>query len=403
MVSALCLAKQRFQVFLVECEGELGGNLRHIHYTFDGGDPQDYLRSLIRKVEAQDGITIYKNARLQGFSGYVGNYKTKLSIQDKDELEIRHGVLILATGGVEYKPTGEYMYGEDGRVVTQRELEEEIASRRPRIGRLRSVVMIQCVGSRNEDRPYCSRYCCGEAVKNAVRLKDICPELEIYILYKDVRTYGFLEGHYNEARKRGVVFIRYDDSCVPEVSRREEGLEVKVFDPILQEAILIRCDLLVLSTALLPHPSNKVLAALFKVPLTTDGFFQEAHPKLRPVDFSSDGIFLAGVCHSPKMLDGAISQALAAASRAGTILSKDEIEAEGVVAVVDPDGCAACLTCIRSCPYDVPFINEQGIAEIEPVKCHGCGTCAGVCPGKAIELQNYKDKQILAKCEALFD
>lgn len=400
MVASLSLASQGYKVYLIERERELGGNLKHIYYTLEGGDPQEYLSRLLEKVENSD-IEVFKNTQVVNFSGHVGNFKTKIkSLNGRDrELELEHGVVIVATGGVEYKPT-EYGYGENENIVTQKELEKMIRNKDIYSG-IKEVVMIQCVGSREEDRPYCSRICCTQAVKNALKLKEMNKDRNIYILAQDVRTYGFKEDFYQSARELGIIFIKYNKNLKPQV-KRGDNLSVKVYDLALREEIELAADLIVLSSAILSHPENVNLAPLLKIPLNADNFFLEAHPKLRPVDFAGEGIFLCGLAHSPKLIDECISQSLAASSRATTILSKEELWAGGVVAVIDGDKCAACLTCLRVCAYGVPFINKEGVAEVEAVKCQGCGTCAGECPAKAIQLQNYGDEQILAKCQALF-
>jgi heterodisulfide reductase subunit A len=232
-------------------------------------------------------------------------------------------------------------------------------------------------------------------------LKERYPKCEVYILYRDVRTYGFKEEWYRRARERGVIFIRYDEKLKPEVSASNKHLTILVFDSLLKEKLLIGANLLILSTAILPHPQNGKLAEILKIPLTEDGFFLEAHPKLRPLELPSDGLFVCGLSHSPKMIDESISQSLGAASRASTILSKGELEAEGTIAIVNKEKCIACLTCMRVCPYNVPSLNEEGVIEIEPLMCHGCGTCTSECPAKALELQNYLDKGLIAKVEAI--
>ena len=430
MTSSLALAQQGFEVYLVEKESELGGNLRRSYYTLNGEDPQAHLRRLGKQVNDDSRIEVFTASEVVDISGYVGNFKTTIGSREQGAgsseethpssliphpLEIEHGAIIVAAGGQEYKPEGKYLYGEDERVITQRELEERLGSREQGAGSSEethpssliphpsTVVMIHCVGSRDEDRSYCSRICCQQSIKNAIKLKELNKDIEIFILYKDMRTYGFMEEHYRKARESGVVFIRYDEKNKPEVKlgRIPHPLEVEIFDSILKERLLLKPDLVVLNAAIISSQGNEGLSKILKITLDENGFFLEAHPKLRPLDFSSDGIFLAGLCHSPKLIGESISQALGAAGRAVTLLSRDEVEAEGVVSVVDPNKCAVCLTCIRACPYDVPFINDEAVAEIEAVKCHGCGICAADCPAKTIELMNYKDSQIVAKTKAL--
>jgi heterodisulfide reductase subunit A len=314
-------------------------------------------------------------------------------------MKIEHGITIVATGGEESRPT-EYLYGENERVVTQKELEKRVALDENSLKSLNEFVMIQCVGSRDEQRPYCSRICCSVAIKNALKIKEINPDARVYVLYRDIRTYGLLEEYYTKAREKGVIFIRYDLDKKPEVAAENDSLSVVVYDPVLQLRVKLNPDLLILSSAIVPQ-ENEELSTLLKVNRTRDNFYLEAHMKLRPVDCATEGIYLCGMAHLPKLIEETVSQSAAAAARAVTVLSKDKLQAEGVVATVKPELCAVCLTCVRVCPFGVPFINEEGAAEINPALCQGCGTCASECPGKAIELQNYRDAQIIAKCEGL--
>jgi heterodisulfide reductase subunit A-like polyferredoxin len=400
IVASLSLAKQGFIVYLIEKTAQLGGNLRDLHYTLEGAKPKEHLDSLIKELEANDKITVYKNTEVVEYSGHVGNFKSKVSWEGK-EFELEHGVVIVATGGVEYKPE-EYLYGKNERVITQRELEEKIAGGNGGLKGLKEVVMIQCVGSREQPNQYCSRVCCSQAIKNALALKEIHPEVKVYVLYRDVRAYSFKELYYRKAREKGIVFLRYGLEEKPHVSSDNGRVKVVVKDEMLPSAVTFAPDYLVLSAAIRPHPENEKLATIFKLPLTPDRFFLEAHMKLRPLDFASSGMFLCGLAHSPKFIDESITQAKGAASRAGTILSQKQMWVGGVVSVVDGERCAACLTCVRACPYHVPLINAEGVAEIEAASCHGCGICASVCPRKAIQLQHYKDDQVMSKCLALF-
>jgi heterodisulfide reductase subunit A-like polyferredoxin len=402
MTAATGLAKQGFEVFLVEKQGELGGNLRHLYTTVDGKDVRKFLQELREQVLDDARIKVFLNADITNFSGYVGNFKTTLTVgSEAAAYELEHGVTIVATGGDELKPR-EYLYGEDRRVLTQLELEKGLATGGINTSELREVVMVQCVGSRNEERPYCSRVCCAEAVKNALSIKALNPKTRVIILYRDMRMYGFLEEHYARARHAGVRFVRYEETRKPQVSAANGALELAAYNPVLRESVSFHPDLLVLSTATVPADTVQ-LAATLKVPRTTDGFFLEAHMKLRPVDFASEGIYLCGMAHSPKLIDESLSQASAAVSRACTILSRETIQVGGVVSVVDQEKCAACLSCVRVCPYNVPTINAEGAAEIEVAKCQGCGLCASECPAKAITLQHFTDEQIIARCEAISD
>ena len=401
MTAALALAAQGFESVLVEKEKELGGNLRHIYYNEGSSNPQEFLASLVRQVETEPKVKVYRGASVTDFSGFVGNYTTKITTADGNTEEVEHGVVILAVGGVEYKPT-EYLYGQSENVLTQRELEEKIA--KDDVGMLtdlESVVMIQCVGSREEEHMYCSRICCSEAIKNALKLKERNPDIEVTILYRDIRTYGMHELQYREARNKGVIFIHYDVGRKPEVSENDGKLTVEVFDISLGTQIMLEPQLLVLSAAIRPQPDAEEFASKLKLPLTQDGFYMEAHMKLRPLDFVNEGVYLCGVAHSPKLISESIVQAKGAVSRALTILSQPYLMTGGIISVVDPDNCAACLTCVRSCPFSVPKINEEGVAYIEAAACQGCGICASACPRKAIKLQHYTDTQVMAKSAVL--
>lgn len=412
MVSALSIANQGYDVSLIEREPELGGNLRKIYYTIDGGDVQNYLCDMVDKVEKHPLIKVYKNAELAEINGYIGNYKTTVKPQDVEgPVEIEHGVLVVATGGEESKPD-EYLYGKSDRVITQLELEQKIREademlsvkgKKPSadILKAKSIVMIQCVGSREEGRNYCSKVCCQEAVKNALKLKMMNPKVDIYILYRDMRTYGFMEEYYQEARDNGILFIRYEIEQKPEVKINEvkgkERLAVKVKDLVLDYELLIEPDFLVLAPAIVPRADAPVLGQMLKVPLNEDNFFLEAHVKLRPVDFATEGVFLAGLAHSPKSLSEAISQAKAAASRACTIISHDIYEAEAVISQVDEDLCSGCGLCVSMCPYGAPEIIEKNggrVSRVNTALCKGCGSCVAVCPSGAMQQLGFKSNQL---------
>jgi len=321
MTAALELAKQGFEVYLIEKEKELGGHLRHIHSLLGSEDPQERLRAIIKEVTENEKIHVYLNSEISDVEGYIGNFKTTLNCGGKKK-EINHGVVIVATGSLEYRPT-EYLYGVDERVLTQRELEEKLVNEQ---FNAKTVAMIQCVGSRNEERPYCSRICCAQAVKNALKIKELSPETDVYVLYKDMRTYGFLEDYYREAASKGVLFICYDDENKPKVTQEDGKLKVTVWEPVVKTWIPIQADLLALSVATIPNPDNEHIAKMLKVPLSKDGFFLEAHMKLRPVDFATDGIFLCGLAHWPKSIEESVSQAYAAAARAITTSNHDLIQ-----------------------------------------------------------------------------
>ena len=401
MAAALGLAEQGFEVVLVEREKKLGGNMHHLYYTIKGNDIQEYLHSVIERVKNHPLILVITDGVIVDFTGFKGNFKTGIMAgPGMAYRQIEHGVAIIATGGEEYKPE-EYLYGQDKRVMTQQELEGKIVRDEINLGHVNEVVMIQCVGSRIPERPYCSRLCCSAAIKNALKIKEKNPQSRVFILYRDIRTYGLLEDYYTQARKAGIMFIRYDLENKPQVVIEKGALQVEVDDPALGERVVLNPQLLVLSSAIVPR-ENEELSTLMKLQRTQEDFFMEAHMKLRPVDFATEGIYLCGLAHSPKPLDESLSQAAAAVSRACTLLSHDTVSVGGIVARVDEENCAACLTCVRVCPYDVPFINEEGVAQIDAAKCQGCGSCAAECPGKAIQLQHYEDKQIIAKSIALF-
>jgi heterodisulfide reductase subunit A len=394
MTAALELAKQGFEIHLVEKENELGGHLRKIHYLLEkDDDPQKKLEEMTKAVMENSKIHVYTSAEVVDVYGFVGNFKTMIKQHDGKEKEIEHGVVIVATGAVEYEPT-EYLYGEDPRIMTQHELEEEITK-----GdfKAKNVVMIQCVGARTNQKPNCSRICCGQAVKNALKIKEVSPETEVYVLYKDIRTYGFKEDYYREAAAKGVMFVNYDDENAPRVVNDNGQLKVAFWEPVVKNEIEVNPDLVVLSAATIPNPDNKRIAEMLKVPLTKDGFFLEAHMKLRPVDFATDGIFLCGMAHWPKFIDESISQACAAAARAVTILSKKTLDAEGTVSHVDENLCIGCGLCISICPYSAISKDEKGIAKVNEVLCKGCGTCAASCPERAITMHQFTDEQLIVQ------
>ena len=352
--------------------------------------PQEFLTETVLKVEQHPQIKIYLNTELVETGGFKGNFTSTLKQEDKS-FQVQHGAIIVATGGVEYKGE-EYSYGQDSNILTQLEFENLLACTSSSDQLPRSVVMIQCVGPAEK---YCSRLCCTTAIKNALKLKERNPEAQVTILYRDIRTYGFKERLYTEARREGVRFINFDFDQKPEVilgqsEGSENQLVIKVHEPILDRNIALNPDMLVLSTPIIPPQGAEELATQLKLPLDMDGFFLEAHVKLRPVDFSADGIFMAGMAHYPKFLDESIAQAQAAASRAAGILSQETMVTNASVAMVDPQLCVGCLTCVRVCPYHVPIVSSEftgvgeivGAAFIESAVCHGCGSCASECPAK---------------------
>jgi heterodisulfide reductase subunit A-like polyferredoxin len=374
--------------------------LWNLHYTLDGQDVRSLLQSTIERVKNHPMIRVLFNASIVSSGGAKGNFTTGVKYGPNGELlQIQHGAVVIATGAQEAKPT-EFLYGEDPRIVTQLELENKIVGKSADIAKAKKVVMIQCVGSRNADRPNCSRTCCATAVKNALKLKELNPETEITVLYRDVRTYGLAEPYYAKAREKGVLFVRYEPEEKPEVKNDGQKLTVSFTDKVIRERIEVTPDLVVLSAATHARNNDEV-ASVLKIQRTLEGFFLEAHMKLRPVDLATDGMYLAGGAHGPKLITETISQASAAAARACTILSKEKMMVGGIIAIVDGERCAACLTCVRVCPYDVPVVNIEGAAEIDPAKCHGCGSCSAECPAMAIELMHFTEPQLWAKANAL--
>jgi len=405
MTSALSMANQGFEVYLVEKDPDLGGAAKRLHYTLEGQDVQEFIGDLRGKVYRHPLIHVLTGATITEVSGYVGNFVTKVEVEGRLQ-EIHHGAAILATGAEEYKPT-EYLYGKDDRVLTNLELEELISRGDEGLINSQTLVMIQCVGCRQEDRNYCARICCSQSIKNALKLKEINPQIDIYILFRDMRTYGFREDYYREASNREVKFIRYEPDNKPRVEVVEEGgrgvLRVSVTDPILGQELAIDADRLALAAALIPSAGSQEVGRLFKVSLSPDGFFQEAHVKLRPVDFAADGIFLCGTAHYPKHLPETISQAYGAAGRAISLLSQDSVTASGSVCQVEESRCISCGACISACTYNAIEFQEtkQGRkARVNPVLCKGDGLCNARCPTGAISLKHYTDEEIFNQIDA---
>jgi len=403
MEAALGLADQGFPVTIVEKEDRLGGVSLKLRNTWKGEPIQDYMQSVVARVENHPQITVQLQSKVTAMAGIVGNYTTTISSTNGsgEPTVLEHGVTIMATGGHEYNPT-EYLHGQHDAVMTALEFDQALKDGDSKIKDAQCAAFIQCVGSRIPERPYCSRICCTHSLESALTLKEMKPDMDVFILYRDLRSYGFREDLYRAAREKGVIFMRFDLESLPVVSSNGDGgLSLVAKDHVLQRPVEINPDILVLASAILPN-DNKALSELYKVPVNAEGFFIEAHAKLRPVDFASDGLYLAGLAHYPKSIDETIAQAKAAAARALTVLSKKAIMVGGVVATVDSKKCAVCLTCVRTCPYHVPYIGEEGYAIIDPSGCQGCGACVAECPGKAISLQHFTDAQILAKTDALF-
>lgn len=412
MTAALTIADSGYSVTLVERMAELGGNLRHIYFVAEGDNPQRLLRDLVNRVRGHDRITVLTRSEVVAHSGSVGNFYSTIHSrpprhlpgEQPVETRIRHGVTIVATGGREWHGDV-YLLGHSERVITAVDLEERLAHRPEEIAELKEVVMIQCV--RDPGGPdYCSRICCTYTMKNAIRIKLLNPDCRVTVLYKDIITYGFREQYYTEARRRGVVFVRYEEATKPVVAKRQGGdaLRVTVREPVLKKDLVFNPDLLVLNMSIVPAEGIERLSSLLKVPLSNEGFFMEAHLKMRPMDFMREGIFLCGMAHYPKFLEEVIANAQAAAGRAITLLTQTPLYIGGAIAIVDQEKCVGCLTCVRTCPFSIPQIQGDqagvggilGAAYIDPALCQGCGTCTGECPAEAIQLMNYRDEQILA-------
>ncbi|MEE4352405.1 MAG: FAD-dependent oxidoreductase [Desulfatiglans sp.] len=397
MTAALSLADQGFPATIIEKSPTLGGSAREISHTWRGQDVRKFLGDLVSKVEAHQDIDVLLNAEVIGASGFVGNFETEVSINDKTK-QIPHGAAIIATGG-QATGTDEYLYGKNENVTRWHDLENNP----DKLKKAKSVVFIQCVGSRDDNRPYCSRICCTSSVLQAISIKDQNPDTDVYVLYRDIRTFGEREALFKEAREKRVIFVRYSLDRKPIVSEGPEGLEVDVFDPILQMDLHINADLVNLATAIEPG-DNKDIAAFYKLPVNEENFFMEAHAKLRPVDFASDGLFVCGLAHYPKPIDESIAQAMAAASRAATVLSKSSIEVSPLVSQVDSEKCIGCGLCAEICPFGAIELEEvEGKgkrAKNIVASCKGCGLCASSCPQKAIDMLHFKEQQILASVSA---
>jgi heterodisulfide reductase subunit A2 len=401
MTAAKNLADQGFRVHLVERDAELGGTARFLYKTWKGELIKDYLLNLVEEVEQDPLIHVHRAAELSEVEGFVGNFTSTLTQKDDgSKIVVEHGVAVIATGGEEFKPK-EYLYGDHPRVLTHLELDKRFLEDDPALEKMDSAVFIQCVGSREPDRPYCSRVCCTHTVESALELHRRNPEMEIYILYRDLRTYGEREDLYTQARNEGILFIRYDRENKPLVRPgKGDSLDVVFLDPILKRPIRLDAGLIVLASAIVPSKSDPV-AKSFKIPLDEEGFFVEAHAKLRPVDFAVEGVFLCGLAHYPKSLEESISQALAAAGRAAGYLAAGRVCISGMVAEISRSSCSQCGVCISVCPFGAPVLNNNGYPEINPALCKGCGLCIASCRSGAIRLKGFDDAQIMAMIDQI--
>jgi heterodisulfide reductase subunit A len=397
MSAAKNLAAQGYSTCLVEKSSALGGQARDIYQTWRGEDVQQNLTKLIQEVQSNPKIDVRLNTELKQVEGFVGNFKSTLQTNGNEKV-LEHGIAIIAMGASELKPD-QYLYGKDPRVLTSLDLDRKFINRDPLLNQVRSAVFIQCVGSRIKERPYCSKVCCTHSVLSALKLKENNPEMDVYIVYRDMRTYGLREDLYREARAKGVLFIRYDDNKELSVNKEEDDLQVRFTSYVLNREMEVRPDLLILATAIVPPKENPV-AKLFKVPVNNDGFFVEAHVKLRPIDFSTDGVFVCGLAHSPKPIDESIAQGLGAAARSVTLLSQKEMFGNAIVASINPETCSGCQGCLKVCPYEaIRYLEDKKICEVNEVICKGCGACAATCPSASAQLKRFTSEQIYAQIE----
>ncbi len=398
LTAARSLSRQGYHVDLIEREAELGGQSRQLFLTWLGENIQDNLKSLIAEVEGDANIDVHTGTTLKEVDGFVGNFTSTLQKGDLTA-QIKHGVAIIATGAKPFETT-EYMYGKHAAVITHQDLDMKFMNEDPALDEMKSAVFIQCVGSREPERPYCSRVCCTHTVKSAIRLKEKNPELKVYVLYRDVRTYGERERLYQKARELGVIFIRFSVDNKPVVEEKDGVLTVTVEDHVLHRPLEISTDMLVLATAIVPY-KDSALAQMFKVSMNGDGFFLESHVKLAPSDFATDGVFLCGMAHYPKPIDEAIAQAQAAASRATTLLARERIRISGQIAYVNPADCSSCGVCVDVCPYNAPTLIKEGPnagkSEINPMVCKGCGLCVASCRSGAINLRGFEEDQLMVQ------
>ena len=398
MTAALGVAAQGYDTYLLEKENELGGFSRNIYHTLEKDDVQAFLRELKNKVQTDNHIKVYTLAKIKAIGGYVGNFITTIEHGAENKLEeIKHGVVVVATGALQYSPKN-YYYGQDNRVITQSELENRLFSK-PDLRSIKSIVMLQCVGSRNQEHPYCCRIGCVEAIKNAIKIKEISPQTDVTILFRDIRTYGLREKYYRLAREAGVMFVLFDENSPPELVKDDDSGKLMVIVNSPDSGMLrLNPDLFVLTAGIIAPIENEDLAKMLKIPINADGFFLEAHMKLRPVDFATEGVFLCGLAHAPKGIEDSIAQALATVSRATTYLTKDKIEAEGVIAVVRPTRCTGCGLCVLNCPYnaiEIQVDQRMGrIAVVNSALCKGCGTCSANCRCSAVDLLGFTNEQI---------
>jgi heterodisulfide reductase subunit A len=406
LTAALELGERGYDTVLVEKSGKLGGNAWSFYKTWKGDAIRPWLSDLIAVVENHPKVNVLKNAALKTVAGSVGNFTSEVEVNGVPET-VKYGIAVLATGGREYQPQ-EYLYGQDPRVMTHLEFDGELRDKAATVQKAGSAVFIQCVGSREPERPYCSRVCCTHTVHSAVKLKELNPDMRVFVLYRDMRTYGLREELYTKARELGVVFIKYYPDSKPRVFKDGDDLDIEVADPILQMPVKLSADYLVLSAAIVPN-NNQNLVELFKAGMNADGFFNEAHPKLRPVDLNVDGLFLAGLCHHPKPLEESVSQAKAAVSRAGIILAKEVMQLDAVKSQVT-EKCDGCALCLDVCPYQALRLEEyrdNGHAHrrvaSDKALCKGCGVCEATCPKEGVTIHHFTREQLKAQVDAVLE
>jgi len=402
MSAALNLASQEFQVHLVEKEGQLGGLAAHLHKLFTTNqEAAELVTSLIEQVNSHPKIKTYLSTQAKEVSGFVGDFEVTLEQEGKEQ-KLNVGTVIIATGAEEFKPEGQYGYGQKSNVLTQLELEQKLKEKAA-VGP--NVVMINCVGARVPERTYCGRFCCMTAIKNAVLIKEGNPEARVWILHRDLMAYGTeFESYYRKAMQLGIRFIRYTLERPPKIVGRKKVERVRVYHQLAKKEIELPCDTLVLTTPLVPHDDNENISRMLKVPLSREGFFLEAHVKLQPVEFASDGIYVCGAARWPTDVPEAISQGYAAASKAGAPMRRGFVKPEAVKALVNEDMCSGCELCARICPFgaiELQSKDGRNVAQVSLAVCKGCGLCGAACPSSAISINHFKDEQILAQIGAL--